>query len=129
MESWLGNTLCKLTKVWRPAQVYRDGSGAIRVICEPVSYQNLVRRSFDKVRQASRGMPALLMRQLEALAAIMEQTTDLDQARALMEEATMIQHANLESVPEEFDRAAVEGRFSSVATVYARLNDVATAAV
>ena len=126
---WLGNTLCKLTKVWRPAQVYRDGSGAIRVICEPVSYQNLVRRSFDKVRQASRGMPALLMRQLEALAAIMEQTTDLDQARALMEEATMIQHANLESVPEEFDRAAVEGRFSSVATVYARLNDVAAAAV
>ena len=45
---WLGNTLCKLAKVWRPAQAYRDRSGAIRVICEQVSYQNLVHRSFDK---------------------------------------------------------------------------------
>ena len=126
---WLGNTLCRLTKVWRPAQVYRDRSGAIRVICEPVSYQNLVRRSFDKVRQASRGMPALLMRQLEALAAIMEQTTDLDQARALMDEATMIQRANLESVPEESDRVAVEARFNAVASAYARLNDAAAVTV
>ena len=126
---WLGNTLCRLTKVWRPAQVYRDRSGAIRVICEQVSYQNLVRRSFDKVRQASRGMPALLMRQLEALAAIMEQTTDLDQARALMDEATMIQRANLESVPEESDRVAVEARFNAVASAYARLNDAAAVTV
>jgi uncharacterized membrane protein len=124
---WLGNTLCKLAKVWRPAPAYRDRSGAIRVICEQVSYENLVHRSFDKIRQASRGMPALLMRQLEALKAIMEQTTDLDQARALMDEARMIQRANLESVPEEFDRAAVEGRFSAVASAYARLNDVAAA--
>ena len=68
-------------------------------------------------------MPALLMRQLEALKAIMEQTTDPDQARVLMDEATMIQRANLESVPEEFDRVAVERRFDAVASVYARLSD------
>ncbi|MFZ3268997.1 MAG: hypothetical protein WA285_10280, partial [Mycobacterium sp.] len=80
---------------------------------------------FDKIRQASRGMPALLMRQLEALKAVMEQTTDPDQARVLMDEATMIQRANLESVPEEFDRVAVERRFSAVASVYARLCDSA----
>jgi uncharacterized membrane protein len=122
---WLGNTLCKLAKVWKPAQAYRDRTGAIRVICEQVSYQNLVQRAFDKVRQASRGMPAVLMRQLEALKAIMEQTTDPDQARLLMDEAAMIQRANLESVPEEFDRVAVERRFSAVASVYARLSDSA----
>jgi uncharacterized membrane protein len=70
-------------------------------------------------------MPALLMRQLEALKAIMAQTTDPEQARALMDEAAMIQRANLESVPEEFDRVAVEGRFKAVASVYARLTDSA----
>jgi hypothetical protein len=42
-----------------------------------------------------------------------------------MDEATMIQRANLESVPEEFDRVAVEGRFKAVASVYARLSDPA----
>jgi uncharacterized membrane protein len=122
---WLSNSLCKLAKVWTPAQAYRDRDGAIRVICEQVTYENLVHRSFDKIRQASRGMPALLMRQLEALKAIMAQTSDPIQARALMDEATMIQRANLESVPEEFDRVAVEGRFKAVASIYARLTDSA----
>jgi uncharacterized membrane protein len=126
---WISNTLCKLAKVWTPAQAYCDRTGAIRVICEQVTYENMVQRSFDKIRQASRGMPALLIRQLEALKAIMEQTTDHDQARALMHEATMVQRANLESVPEEYDRAAVESRFGAVASAYARLNDAAALAV
>ncbi len=119
---WLGNTLSKLARVWAPAQAYRDRAGAVRVICEQISYENLVHRSFDKIRQASRGMPALLMRQLEALNAIMEQTTDAEQARVLMDEAAMIQRANVESVPEESDRAAVEGRYSTLAAAYARLD-------
>ncbi|MGA8545311.1 MAG: DUF2254 domain-containing protein [Mycobacterium sp.] len=122
---WLGNTLCKLAKVWTPAQAYRDRAGAIRVICEQVSYENLVERAFDKIRQASRGMPAVLIRQLESLKAIMEQTTDPDQARALMDQAAMIQRSNLQSVPEESDRADVESRYSAVASVYARRNDSA----
>lgn len=120
---WLGNVLCKLARVWAPAQVYRDRAGAIRVICDQVSYERLVQRSFNKIRQASRGMPALLMRQLEALKAIMEQTTDPDQARVLMDQAAMIQRANLESVSEGSDRADVERRYSALAIVYARLND------
>jgi uncharacterized membrane protein len=120
---WLGNTLCKLAKVWNPAEEYRDGAGNIRVICEQVTYDNLVERSFDKIRQASRGMPALLMRQLDALKAVMEQITDPDQARVLMDQAAMIQRANLESVPEESDRVDVENHYTAVAGVYARLND------
>ncbi len=120
---WLGNSLCKLARVWAPAQVHRDHAGTIRVIGEQVSYENLVQRSFNKIRQASTGMPALLMRQLDALTAIMEQTTDADQARVLMDQAAMIQRANLESVSEESDRADVERRYSAVASVYARLND------
>ena len=120
---WLGNVLCKLARVWAPAQVYRDRAGAVRVICDQVSYERLVQRSFNKIRQASRGMPALLMRLLDALKAVMEQTTDADQARVLMDQAAMIQRANLESVPEESDRADVERRYSALAIVYARLND------
>lgn len=120
---WLGNSLCKLGRAWAPAQVYRDRAGAVRVICEQISYERLVQRAFNKVRQASRGMPALLMRELETLKAIMEQTTDPDQARVLMDQAAMIQRSNLESVPEESDRADVENRYSALARVYARITD------
>ena len=119
---WLSNTLCKLARAWTPAPAYYDRTGAIRVICEQVTYENMLQRSFDKIRQASSGMPALLMRLLEALKAIMEQTTDPHQARVLMDEAEMIQRANLESVYEKFDRAAVERRYSAVASVYAGLS-------
>ena len=118
-------TLCKLARVWTPARAYRDRRGAIRVVCEQVSYENLVQRSFDKIRQASRGMPALLIRELDALTAILEQTTDPDQARVLMDQAAMIQRANLESVPEESDRADVESRYNAAAAVYARRTDAA----
>jgi uncharacterized membrane protein len=119
---WLGDSLCKIARVWAPAQVYRDRAGAIRVITDQVSYERLVQRSFEKIRQASRGMPALMIRQLDALTTIMEQTTDADQARVLMDQAAMIQRANLESVPDESDRADVERRYSALAALYARLN-------
>jgi hypothetical protein len=41
----------------------------------------------------------------------------------------MIQRANLESVPEEFDRVAVERRFDAVASVYVRLSDSVAVAI
>jgi uncharacterized membrane protein len=120
---WLSNTLCKLGHVWTPARTYHDDDGAIRVICDQISYDNLLHRSFDKIRQASRGMPALFMRQLEAIKAIMQQTTNPEHARVLMDQAAMIQRANLESVPEACDRADVESRYNAVASVYAVFSD------
>jgi uncharacterized membrane protein len=75
----------------------------------------LVQRSFEKIRQASHGMPALMIRQLDALTTIVAQTTNADQARELMDQAAMIQHLNLESVAEESDRAHVERRCSALA--------------
>lgn len=116
---WLGNTLCQLSRVWTPAPAYRDRAGRIRVICVQVSYENLIQRSFDKIRQASHGMPALFMRLLEALKAIMDQTTDPHHAGVLMDQANMIQRASLETVPEPCDRAAVERRFNVVTASYA----------
>lgn len=115
---WLGNTLCQLSRVWTPDQAYRDSTGRIRVICEQVSYENLMQRSFDKIRQASNGMPALYMRQLEALKAIMDQTTDPRHADILIDQANMIQRACAETVPEHGDRAAVELRYNAVSESY-----------
>lgn len=57
---WLSDCLCKITSVWAPIQVHRDRSGVIRVISDQVSYERLVQRAFEKVRQASRGMPAVM---------------------------------------------------------------------
>jgi uncharacterized membrane protein len=118
---WLGDSLCKIARVWAPTQVHRDGTGAIRLISDQVSFERLTQRSFEKIRQAGRGMPAVMIRQLEALTTIMEQTTDPGRARGLMDQAEMIQRANLESVPEESDRADVQRRYTALAAIYQRL--------
>jgi uncharacterized membrane protein len=124
---WLGDSLCKIARVWAPTEAHRDRSGVIRVISDQVSYERLVQRAFEKIRQASRGMPAVMIRQLEALTTIMEQTTEANRARALWDQAEMIQRANMESVPVESDRADVQRRYNALAVIYSRVAiDIAT---
>ncbi len=75
---WLGDSLCKVTTRWHPVRIHRDSHGYVRVITADVSYTRLVERAFEKIRQAGRGMPAVLIRQLDALAKIIEHTTTED---------------------------------------------------
>jgi len=111
---WLGDGLCKIADRWRPATVYRDAEGHVRVITVTVGFRRLVERAHDKVRQASRGMPAVMIRQLDGLAKVMTHTTSKEQREVLLEQAVMILRASEESVPEEGDRADVRRRYEAV---------------
>ncbi len=115
---WLTDCLCKIAPLWTPTQVHCDRNGYIRVITDQVSYDRLVQRAFEKVRQASRGMPAVMIRQLDALTTIMEQTTDPQRARVLIDQAAMIHRANTESVPEASDRADVDRRYATLKAIH-----------
>src|SRR6201997_3837021 len=120
---WLSDCLCKIAPVWTPTQIHRDYRGIVRVISDQVSYERLVQRAFEKIRQASRGMPAGMIRQLDALTTIMEQTTDPRPAQVLMDQAEMIRRPNVESVPEESDRADVDRRYVALGALHERLTD------
>jgi uncharacterized membrane protein len=111
---WLADGLCKLADRWRPAAVHRDAAGRVRVITVPVGFPRLVERSHDKIRQASRGMPAVMIRQLDGLAKVMAYTTSSAQREVLLEQAAMILRASEESVPEAEDRADVRRRYDAV---------------
>ncbi len=118
---WIGDSLCKVTGRWRPTRIYADADGTVRVISTEISYERLVRRSFEKVRQAGRGMPAVLIRQLDALEKIMERTTTEDQRAVLLGQAEMIERSSQESVPEAADRADVRRRYEAVLSTRAAL--------
>jgi uncharacterized membrane protein len=118
---WLGENLCKVVAGWHPARVHRDGNGYIRVIAAEPAYDRLVQRAFEKIRQSSLGMPAIMIRQLDALAQIMAETTNEGQRRVLLEQAAMIDRASERSVPEAADRADVRRRYEAVLTVESRL--------
>jgi uncharacterized membrane protein len=118
---WLGESLCKIVAQWHPARVHRDERGFIRVIAPEPSYDRLMQRSFEKLRQSSLGQPAVLIRLLDALARIMAETTSEVQRRVLAEQAAMISRACERSVPEAADRADVQRRYEAVLTMEARL--------
>ncbi len=120
---WIGDSLCKVTGRWQPTRIYTDDSGAVRVITTEISYERLVQRSFEKIRQAGRDMPAVLIRQLDALAKIMERTTTDAERAVLLDQAAMIERSNAESVPEASDRADVRRRYEAVLSARTALID------
>jgi uncharacterized membrane protein len=108
---WLSDGLCKISTRWNPQRSHRDGQGYVRLLTAEPSYARLVDRSFDKVRQAGRGMPAVLIRQLDALGRIMEHTRTPEQRATLVQQADRIMRSAAESIPDPDDRADVERRY------------------
>jgi uncharacterized membrane protein len=120
---WLGDNLCKIVRRWHPTRVHRDDHGFIRIIAAQPTYDRLVQRSYEKIREASNGMPAIMIRQLDAIAEIMMETSGPGQRRVLIEQAEMIQRASERSVSEEADRADVRRSFDAVLLAQAMLAD------
>src|ERR1700678_1414276 len=70
---WIADCLCRISSTWRPQRIRRDAEGNIRVIAFQPDFVRLIERTFDTIRQAAVGMPAIMIRQLDALAKIIDQ--------------------------------------------------------
>jgi uncharacterized membrane protein len=116
---WLGDALCKLTAIGIPDGVHHDEFGRVRLVEVPLSYERVVDRAFDKIRQSGRAMPAIAIRQLDNLAKIAGYATDDSERDVLRRQADMILRGAEGAVPELLDRldtqAAYE-RFTAAAT-------------
>jgi uncharacterized membrane protein len=110
-----------VTGRWQPTRVYRDASGAVRLIATEITYERLVQRAFEKVRQAGTGMPAVMIRQLDALAKIMERAAAPEDQQLLLDQAAMIERLGAESVGEPSDRADISRAHQQVLDVHASL--------
>ena len=121
---WIGDSLCKVTGHWQPTHVYRDGAGTVRLIATEITYERLVQRAFEKVRQAGRGMPAVMIRQLDALTKIMERAVAPADRQVLLEQAAMIERLSKGTVDEEADRADVRRAYQRVLDVQAGMASV-----
>jgi uncharacterized membrane protein len=111
---WIGDSLYKVTGRWQPTRVYRDGEGSVRVIATETTYARLVSRGFEKVRQAGRGMPAVMIRPLDALARIMERTTNSEDRQLLLDQAAMIMRLSERTVDEPCDRADIDHAYEGL---------------
>jgi uncharacterized membrane protein len=117
---WLGDSLCKIALEWHPQSCHLDRLGTIRLITVPVSYERLVQRSFEKVRQAADGMPAVLIRQLDALSTIMA-VAPLGRSQILLDQAAMIARISERTVPEPADQADITARHQALIAHHAKI--------
>jgi uncharacterized membrane protein len=115
---WLGDSLCRIAVEWHPQVHHRDRDGQLRLIAAPVSYERLVARSFEKIRQASGGMPAVLIRQLDALATIMA-VAPPGRTQVLVDQAAMIQRVNERTVAEPADQTDITARYQALLALHA----------
>jgi uncharacterized membrane protein len=111
---WIGDSLCQVTGNWQPMHVYCDAGHRVRVITTEPTYQRLVARSFEKIRQAGRGMPAIMIRQLDALTRIMQRSETAADRAFIAEQAAMIERLAVRSVDEQADLADVRLAYQAV---------------
>lgn len=116
---WIGDSLAKVTGRWQPTRVYRDSAGAVRVITTETTWERLVRRAFEKIRQASPAMPAIMIRQLDALRRIMERTTTAADRQVLLDQAMMIERLSATTVDEPSDRDDVSRAYAELLAAHA----------
>jgi uncharacterized membrane protein len=120
---WLGDGLGTIAARPLPDGIYRDEAGQIRIIDVPLRYDRLLNHGFDKIRQAGRGMPAVVIRQLEALATIATRTITEEQRSAIARQADMILRSADEAIPERNDRADVLQAHHRVALALDRVSN------
>jgi uncharacterized membrane protein len=119
---WISAGLSKISGRVLEEGVYRGRSGKIRLIEFDPSYGRMVNRAFDKVRQAGGAMPAVVIRMIDALAHITENTTNQRQRAVLMRQAEMILRAAEADVREKNDLDDIRSRFDRLVRVSSALD-------
>ncbi len=120
---WLGDCLCHAYSQPLPTGIYCDDGGNVRVIEPVISHERLLKGATDKIRQAGRGMPAVLIRQLENLQKVMTLVTTSGQRVVVLHHARMLLQASEESVTEESDRRDVQAAFDLLVAITSDLWD------
>ena len=111
---WLAAGLGRVSDRVLDEGVYRDGSGKVRLIESDPSYARMVNRSFDKIRQAAGGMPAVLIRLVDSLGSIMLDTKSLEQRVVLRRQADMVWRLAERTVNEPNDLEEIRFRYGRI---------------
>ncbi len=120
---WLSAGLSRVSSRTLAEGVYRDREGRIRLIETDPSYDRMVNRAFDKVRQAARGMPAVIIRMIDALSTIADETNSPERRRFLLSQGEAILRSAEESVSEPNDRNVIEARYRRLVSKVARSDE------
>ncbi len=104
---YLGSILARLA-VRGMATAHRLDEGELRVIARGPTFESLLAKGFDQIRQNADGNVAILKRQIQALETIAGQTTDIRRRHAIRQQAELIAFVARRSITTPHDLAGVE---------------------
>jgi uncharacterized membrane protein len=110
----LGAALQRLAARPFPERYRYDAEGRLRLIVDPASFASVASAAFDKIRQYGRAAPAVMVRMLEAIAAIAGHAANDGVREVLRHQAILIHRAGMDGFAEEWDRQDLERRFEAV---------------
>ncbi|WP_026736320.1 DUF2254 domain-containing protein [Fischerella sp. PCC 9605] len=97
-----------------PSPYRYDDNHKLRIIAVPFTFERLVDRAFNQIRQYAQSDAAVTIRLLEAIATIATYTTNPKHKLVLKRHAEMILRGSQEGLSEEQDRKDVIERYYSV---------------
>ena len=119
---WISSGLCRLSGRELTERVFRDEEGRIRLMGADWSYLKIVNRAYDKIRQAARGMPAVIIRILDSLTVVAQATTTTAQREILLRQGEMVLGSAVESVPARNDLDDIQSHFDLFARCVTLMN-------
>jgi uncharacterized membrane protein len=114
---WLSAGLSQVSSRPLVEGIYRDRFGRVRLIETDPSYARMVNRAFDKIRQSSAGMPAVIIRMLDSLSSVAFSTVTSEQRDVLIRQAEMILQSAEISVSEANDLEEIRIRYRRMVSV------------
>jgi uncharacterized membrane protein len=87
---YLGEGLAQYLRQGEPASRYHDRDGRLRLVIEPVTFDELVSESFDALRHAGRDTAPVLRHMLDVIAAVGTEITSPDPCRTLRRQVSLI---------------------------------------
>lgn len=111
----LGAAMGRLAERKSPSPLRCDDDGRLRVIAPNFTFPAVLDAAFNQIRQYGGDSPAVMIRLLEVLAAVMEHATRAEDRAAVLLHADMTLRAIEVNIAEEEDLKVVRERYGRVA--------------
>ncbi|NDJ15918.1 DUF2254 domain-containing protein [Myxacorys almedinensis] len=112
--------LCHLAQRNIPPSCRYDDDHNLRVLAEPVKFEEMVHCAFNSIRQYGKSDSMVTLRLLDAIALIATYAEQPKHQAALRHHAEMIRRSSREAMSEECDRAEVESHYQHALAALAR---------
>lgn len=107
----LSVSLCRALQKAEQSAYVVDPSGALRLIINPVTFEQMTNDAFDQIRQYGKTDAAVTLRLLEAIETIGQHAHTDKNKRPLRRQAEMIERGSKDGLPEENDRQEVAQQY------------------